>query len=99
MEGNRQRRLLDKGFELSIPLPAFPLPGISRALLEPRYRPWLDQLKKRSVGSSSGSFGRATFDRSAGVAPICAMHMRSWFSAETPTSSPLIRRARRYEAI
>ena len=84
---------------LSTPPPFAPAPGISCALLEPRYRPRLDQLKKRSVGSSSGSAGTATFDRSAGVAPICAAHMRSWFIAPTPTSSPVISLARRYEAI
>jgi hypothetical protein len=77
MEGNRQRRLLAGSSELSIPLPAFPLPGVFHALLAPRHWTWLDQLKKRSAGSSSGSSGSATFDRSAGVAPICAMHMRS----------------------
>src|SRR6476646_10855790 len=77
----------------------FLLPAVLDGEPEPRQLRSPAQLKKRSAGSSSGSAGTATVDRSAGVAPICAAHIRSWFIAPAPTSSPAISRARRYEAI
>src|SRR3954454_22258120 len=78
-----RRRLTVESSELLTPLPylsseswEFLSPAFLNGDPEPPQLRSPVQLKKRSAGSSSGSSGRATFDLSTGVAPICAAHMR-----------------------